>query len=343
MGIREFVQAIPKVDLNLQLTGALVNDSLLMIARQNGVPATVDDFDNWVALLEAPDNDRLDEIAAAAGSWVMYPEDIARVVYDVGVSLHKQNIGYAEICVAPSRFLANGKMNIDVFINALNDGRDRALRAWGVDMAWIFCIPVDNPRAGDDVARWVTGASARNGNVVALGMLGRDDAQPVGQFKRAYATARKKEVRTVSNAGSDLGPAGIAEALEVLNPHRLTDSLGIAQDESALQSIRNLEIPLIVSLGRAMRTRKVKTLSNFPLRDLLESGVQVALSADMPSLYQSTLIDEYVWAHEKCGLTVDEITELARQSVRLSFLDDDRKSDMLQRLEDGLPFAKASL
>ena len=39
MGFREFVGAIPKVDLNLQLTGALVKESLLMIARQNGVPA----------------------------------------------------------------------------------------------------------------------------------------------------------------------------------------------------------------------------------------------------------------------------------------------------------------
>lgn len=343
MGFREFVQAIPKVDLNLQLTGALVNESLLMIARQNAVPANSEDFDEWVALLEKPDYDRLDDIAAAVGSWVMYPEDIARVVYDIGVSLHKQNIVYAEICVAPSRFLATGRMNIDVFINALNDGRDRALRAWGVDMSWIFCIPADNPRAGDDVARWVTGAAARNGNVVALGMLGREDAQPVGQFKRAYATARKKEVHTVSNAGSDLGSAGVAEALEVLNPHRLTDSTDIVQDESVLQLIRSLEIPLIVSLSRAMRLRKVKALSEYPIRKLLEGGVQVVLSAGMPSLYQSTLIDEYVWAHEECGLTVDEIIELARQSIRQSFLDEERKHDMLQRLEDGLLFAKASL
>ena len=343
MGFREFVQAIPKVDLNLQLTGAMAKESLLMIARQNGAPANFEDFDEWVALLDQPDYDRLDEIAAAAGSWVMYPEDIARVVYDVGVSLHKQNIGYAEICVAPSRFLAIGKMNIDVFINALNDGRDRALRAWGVDMSWILCVPAENPRAGDDVARWVTGATARSGNVVALGMLGREDAQPVGQFKRAYATARKKEARTVSNAGSDLGAVGVVEALEILNPHRLTDTIDIAQDESVLQLIRNLEIPLIVSLSRAMRLRKVKSPSKYPLRELLDSGIQVALSAGMPSLYQSTLIDEYVWAHEECGLTIDEIIELARQSIRLSFLDDERKRDMLQRLEDGLLFAKASL
>lgn len=343
MAFRDFIQAIPKVDLNLQLTGALVKDNLLMIARQNGVPTTVEDFDQWVALMDAPDNDRLDEIAAVAGSWVMYPEDITRVVYDIGVALHRQNVCYTEICVAPTPFLSGGGMSFDVFISALNDGRDRALRAWGVDMSWILCVPSDNPRAGDDVARWVTGASAKSGNVVALGMLGREDAQPIGQFKRAYATARKKDAFTISNAGSDLGAEGVTTALEVLNPHRLTDSMDIAQDESVLQLINSLEIPLVVSLNRALRLRKVRSASKYPLRQLLDSGVQVVLSAGMPSLYQSTLIDEYALAHEKCGLSVDEIVELARHSIRLSFLDEERKQQLLDRFEESLLFAKASL
>ena len=343
MSFREFINAIPKVDLNLQLTGALVKDNLLMIARQNGVPTSVEDFDKWVALLDAPDADRLDEIAAIAGSWVMYPEDISRVVYDIGVALHKQNVCYAEISVAPSPFVSTGVMSIDVFINALNDGRDRALRGWGVDMSWVFCIPSDNPRAGDDVARWVTGVSARNGNVVALGMLGKEGAQPVGQFKRAYATARKKDVFTVGNAGSDLGAEGVHSALEALNPHRLTDSIDIAQDESVLQLIRDLEIPLVVSLNRALRLRRIRKASKYPLRQLMESGVQVVLSAGMPSLYQSTLIDEYELAHEECGLSVDEIIDLARQSIRLSYLDEERMQSLLDRFEESLLFAKASL
>ena len=343
MPFREFVRAIPKVDLNLQLTGALIKDGLLMIARHNGVPAALEDYDKWVTLLDTPDAVRLDEIAAVAGSWIQYPEDITRVVYDIGVSLHKQNIRYVEICVAPSDFVGAGNMNIDVFLHALNDGRDRALRAWGVDMSWILCIPTDNPRAGDDVVRWATSANARNGNVVAVGMSGREGLQPIGQFKRAFATAHKKDIKTVVNAGSELGAAGISDALEELIPQRLTDSWGILDDDSLLDTIVTLEIPVIVSINRALRTGKVRNASEYPLRKLLESNVQIALSAGMPSLYQSSLEDEYVLAHEACGLTVDETIELARQSVRLAYLDEERQQDLLDRLEESLLFAKASL
>ena len=333
MSLREFIAAIPKVELNLQLTGALRKESLLMIAKQNGVPAARDDFEQWVKLLDRPDYARLDEIAREAGSWVMYPEDVALIVYDIGVALSKQNIQYAEIVVAPSDFVGAAHMNIDTFIDALNDGRDRALRGWQVDMSWILCIPRDSPRSGDDVARWATSHAARFGNVVALGLMGPEDIQPIGQFRRAFATARKKEIFTVVNAGSSLGVSGIAAALDDLDPHRLTDSWGIAEHKVTLNRLAEGRIPLVVSMSRAQRLGLTKTPGDYPLRQLLDSGVNVVLSSGMPALYQSALIDEYEMAHNECGLDVDSVILMARQSIELSFLDDKRKDALLKRFD----------
>ena len=342
MTLREFIAAIPKVELNLQLTGALRKESLLMIARQNGVPAATDDFEGWVELLDRPDYERLDEIARVAGSWAMYPEDIALAVYDIGVTLSKQNVRYAEIAVTPSDFIGSARMNIDVFLDALNDGRDRALRGWKVDMSWILCIPRNNPRAGDDVARWATSSTARQGNVVALGLTGEEDAQPVGQFRRAFGTAQKKELFTVANAGSSLGASDINEILDELQPLRLIDSWGIAEDESTLSRLRDGGIPVVVSLTRALRMGLVETANDYPLKHLLDSNLQIALSSGMPSLYQSTLIDEYALAHDDCGLTLDELVQLARRSIELSYLDEERKDNLLRSFDSEVESAKAT-
>ncbi len=343
MSLREFIAAIPKVELNLQLTGALSRESLLMIAHQNGVPAELERFDDWVNLLDAPDYARLDEIARVAGKWVRYPEDIARVVYDIGVALSKQNVPYAEVAVAPSDFLDAYGMSIDLFIEALNDGRDRALRGWNVDMSWIFCIPRDNPRAGDDAARWAAGATARRGNVVALGLLGPEDAQPVGQFHRAFATARKKDIFTVAHAGGALGIKGVAAALEGLNPHRLTDSWGIHEDESLLDSLAQASLPVVVSISRALRLGLIQQASDYPLQQLFDSGLPIILSSGMPSLYQTSLVDEYMLAHEACGLGIDEIVELAKRSIVLSYMDDEAKASLLTSFEQQVMTAKNAL
>lgn len=343
MNLRELIAAIPKVELNLQLTGAFSKESLLMIARQNGIPAELDDFDVWANLLDAPDYSRLDEIARAVGKWVRYPEDIARVVYDIGVALSKQNVRYAEIVVVPSDFMEASRMSIEVFIDALNDGRDRALRGWNVDMSWIFGIPRDNPRAGDDAARWATGAAARRGNVVALGLLGPEDVQPAGQFRRAFATARKKGIFTVAHAGGLLGSQGLAAALDELNPHRLTDCWGLHKDEAALRSLAESDLPLVVSISRALRLGLIKRAADYPLRKWVDSGLPIALSTGRPTLYQTSLIDEYMLAHEACGLDADEIIELVKRSIVLSYRDDESKKEMLASFERQTTRAKKAL
>lgn len=333
MSLRELLTAIPKVELNLQLTGALHNDSLLMIAKQNGIPSAREDFDAWLALLENPDYGRIDEIAREAGSWAMYPEDIALLVYDMGVALSKQNVVYAEVMVAPPDFVGSAQMNMDTFIEALNDGRDRVLRGWNVDMAWILCIPRDNPRSGDDVARWATSQAARAANVVAMGLTGSEEAQPIGQFRRAFDTAHRKEIHTVVSAGGLSGARGLVEALEELNPARLTEAWGISQDDDASGQLMANEKQLVVSISRAQCLGLTKSASDYPLRQLTDRDMRLALSSGMPALYQTTLIDEYVMASEACGLDVDEVLRLARRSIELSFMDAERKDALLHRFD----------
>ena len=341
MGLHEFFAAIPKVDLNLQLTGAFVDEGLLMIARQNGVPADSEDFAFWADMLVNPDYKRVDELAAVAGSWVRYPEDVARVVYDIGVVLAKAKVSYAEISVTPSEFIGKSSMSIDVFINALNDGRDRALRAWGVDMAWILCIPRDNPRVGDDVARWATSAAAKGGNVVALGLIGEDDAQPVGQFKRAFATARKKGIFTVAQTDG-MDADSLLLALEELEPHRLSETWAIHNQPYIINRLAEAGIPVVLSISRALRRGLIDAASAYPLRTLVDNKVQALLASGMPRLYQSSLVDEYVMAVEQCGLELNDVVDLARRSIQLSFLDDERKQTLLDNFDKQLEFARLS-
>lgn len=341
MTFRDFITALPKVELNLQLTGALRKESLLLIANQNGLPSQLDDFDRWVDLLDKPDPSRIDEMAREFGSWLMYPEDLALAVYDIGVALSKQNVRYAEIAVAPSNFVGSARMNFDAFLDALNDGRDRSVRAWNVDMSWILCVPRDNPRAADDVARWVSGRAARQGNVVAFGLSGREDIQPVGQFRRAFATARKKEVYTIVEAGENLGASGIVEAMEELQPRRLINSWRLAEDESVLNQVVDSGLPLVMSITRSLASGQIKKGHDAPLPRLLDSKVDVVLSCDHPSLYPNTLIDEYVIAHDECRIATDTVTQLARRSIELSRMAAERKENMLRSFDFELKSARA--
>ena len=55
MSTASFVQALPKVELNIQLEGAIQPQTLAVIADQNEIYEKMKHFQDWVNLINAPD------------------------------------------------------------------------------------------------------------------------------------------------------------------------------------------------------------------------------------------------------------------------------------------------
>ncbi len=326
-----FIESMPKVELNVSLEGAIHKPTLMMLAERNEIAESLKHFDDWVNLINEPDYARTYEIVRMACSWMKQPDDLTRIVYDAATNLAKQNVRYAEMSVNPAWY-ADLSLTFDDFLAAINDGRDRAQRAWGIDLAWVFTIPREEPRRADELARWVSTAAARRGGVVALGISGEEAAQPVGQFERAFKTVEKKEIARVVRVGEQ-GVESIQQAIEVLNPTRLIDAWGVADSPDALTMLIDNSITLEVSPTRALKQGWVETLADYPLRKLYDEGVSLVIGSDMPSMYQTTLNDEYLAAIEAGDLSQDEFENLALNAVRLSLLDDAKKAELLASFE----------
>ena len=113
------------------------------------------------------------------------------------------------------------------------------------------------------------------------------------------------------------------------------------EDESVLRQVADSGIPLVVSIARSLATGQTKTAPHAHLGQLLKSKVDVVLSCDQPSLYQRTLIDEYVMANEECGIATDTLVQLARRAIELSRMDAERKENMLRSFDFELKTARA--
>lgn len=329
MSLESFIESMPKAELHVRLDGALLRETLLNLAEQNEIFDSQKQLNHWVGLIDKPDFVKLDETARTISSWAMYPEDLALIVYELGVQFSKQNVRYVEVGVDPTTFVDVG-MGFEEFMAAINDGRDRAERGWGIKMGWVMTIPREKPRRGDDVARWATGAAARKGRVVALGLAGPEDSQPVGQFKRAFNTVEKKLLPRTAHAGDITVPEGISESLEQLNPNRLMDSWGLIDQPELIQHLDAQGISLCICLSREQKIGHVAAVKEYPLRQLYDHGVRLVLGSGMPSFYKTSLNAEYLRAVNDCGLAVDELIELALNAVRYSFLPDDEKHSMME-------------
>ncbi|MBL8163257.1 MAG: hypothetical protein JNJ61_14820 [Anaerolineae bacterium] len=326
MSIESFIQAMPKVELNLQFEGALHRDALLLIAEQNDVADSVKHFNQWVQLLDRPDYQRLDDLTQVLCKWVMQPEDLTRLVYEMGVGLAKQQVRYAEVTINPIVFIDSG-LTFEQFLNAINDGRSRVERGWGVKIGWVLAIPRDQPRRADDLVRWTSSVPAKKGGVVGIGLTGREDSQPAGQFERVFKTAHKKDIPRLVQAGDRQRAEGILDVIHNLAPNRIVGGFGSADAPDVLNLLREQQITLDISLAGALCLGWVGRYGDYPLRHLYDEAIHFTIGSGMPALFKTSLTQEYLAVVEHCGFSVGELCEVALNAVRSSFQDEaDRKA-----------------
>jgi adenosine deaminase len=324
MSIESFIRAMPKAELHVHLEGAFLKETLVNIADENDARANLKHFDTWLKLLDNPDYTRLDQISRTVSQWLQYGEDLTRLVYDLGVALSKQNVRYAEVSFTPTLY-SHMSLTLESMVEALNDGRDRVQRGWGVRMAWILTLPRDDPRKAEELIRFAGTLSAKRAGVVAIGLAGRENAQPPAQFERAFKSAEKKDVMRVLHGGDVFGVEGTLDTLVMLRPNRLIEGVGAADAPDTIQMLVDNHIPLDICMARALCMNEAESYAAIPLRQYINAGVSVLLSTDMPSYLKTTLSNEYIAAVEHAGITIDELQEVALNAVRAALLPNETK------------------
>jgi adenosine deaminase len=325
MSVERFIAAMPKVELYVHLEGAYPKEILALIAEQNDVPLKVKHYDQILRSLDNPDYTRIDDLMRNISQWIQQPEDLTRTVYELGVSLAKQNVRYAEVGICPLYFLDQG-MTFEQFLSAVNDGRNRVERAWRVRLAWILYIPVSDPRRAEDVLRWATNTAARKGGVVGFGVMGREIASSLEDFERVLRTAQKKGIPRVVQAGNT--PEAVQLIVEHLAPERLVGSGVGAEDTNASRTLSDQKVAYNVAVTGTVRSGLIFGTEGHPIRRMFDDGLHVCVGTGLPSLYHTTLSNEYTTLIRNLGFSVGEIQMLCLNAVQASFQEETAKQSM---------------
>jgi len=332
MTIEGFIQAMPKVEINLQLEGAMPSALLLHFANRNDIADGSKQYRAWEALVKQPDPKRAFEIAAVTSGWLKHLDDLKRVVYEVGLALAKQNVRYAEIAVNPTLY-EGMTTSLDELFDALNDGSRRVKAGWGLEIAWLLVTSREEPRRAEDFVRFARSAAGRQAKIVGLMLSGKESAQPAGQFERAFKQAEKQGLLRAVRAGDSEKLQGVLAAIENLAPNRLIDACGLVGSEDTMHLVAEGGIAVCIGASRAVKVGLVGSMDEIGLHAMLDHGIVVSVGQDMPALYDTTLNNEYLKLLEVGALTLDSIEDIALNAVRASFLPDDVKKSMVEEFK----------
>jgi adenosine deaminase len=312
--------ALPKAHLHVHLEAAMREATLRQWCAEDGieVPPLVD-YADFTAFLGA---------YGLLIDLLHTPERVGRLLDEVVADAAAQGVVALEFASIPEKAVAfdSAEDALEFILPAAAD----AGRRHGV---WTGSIVSIDRGAGREHALEAARLAARfaDRGVVAVGLVADERGNPVADAAGAFAIARDAGLGVVPHAGELAGPDEVRSAIE-LGVDRIQHGVRAVEDPRVLELLAERGTCLDVCPTSNVVLDVYPSLEEHPLPQLLEAGVRCSLGADDPLLFGVDVVDEYVAAHVRMGVSVARLVGVARASIESSFAPDDVKRDALARI-----------
>ncbi len=336
MDLSSFIAGLPKAELHVHHVGsaspAIVSE--LAMRHPGVVPVDTEELRRF---FEFRDFAHFVDVYLAVVSLIRTDDDVRYLTYEVARELATtQHVKYAELTCTPYTSVLPDDQDhgipIEAYTEALEDARIAAERDFGIVLRWIYDIPGESGMPAADA----TLSFATNHRVDALigfGLGGPEIGVARAQFKPHFDAARRVGLHSVPHAGETTGPETVWDALRLLGAERIGHGTSAAQDSALLEYLAAHDVPLEVCPSSNIATKAVAALEEHPIAAFRDAGVTITVNSDDPSMFGTSLNQEYEIAARLLDLDADGIADLARAAVRASFAEPEAKAALLRDIE----------
>jgi len=245
------------------------------------------------------------------------------------VRCRDEGIVHSEIMFDPQTHTDRGiafATVMDGFLSAMEEAQAQ----WGQSSALImsFLRHLDE----DSAFETLRSAEPYRDKIQSVGLDSSEMGHPPGKFARVYAEARSQGYRPVSHAGEEGPPEYIWEALQVLEVERIDHGVRCLEDDELVRHLVQSQVPLTVCPLSNVRLCVFEQMSDHPLLQMLDAGLNVTVNSDDPPYFGGYLMDNFSALHDEIDLDLGQAKQLAANSIRASFLPDEDKDAWLSRI-----------
>jgi len=310
---------LPKAHLHLHFTGSMRHETLVELARRDGIPLPEALVEDWPPHLSAADEKgwfRFQRLYDIARSVLRTEDDVRRLVLEAAEEDVRDGGRWLEIQVDPSGFAARFG-GITAFTDLVLDAvRDASVRT-GLGMAVVIAANrTRHPMDARTLARLAAQYAGRG--VVGFGLSNDERRGDTEEFGPAFRIAERAGLLLAPHGGELRGPDNIRACLDHLHADRLGHGVRVGEDPKLLDRIVEQGVALEVCPVSNVALGVYSDLTSVPLPQLLDAGATVALGADDPLLFGSRLEGQYATMRAAHDLSDEQLAELARMSIRAS-------------------------
>jgi adenosine deaminase len=325
---------LPKAELHLHLEGTLEPETILRLAERNHVALPYRDVDELAARYRFDDLQSFLDLYYANMATLCTAQDFADMTHAYLARAATAGVRHAEVFLDPQAHTARG-----VALEEVLDGVTTALTAapstYGISTGLIITMLRD--LSADSAMQTLQQILQIGTPILGVGLDSAEVGNPPSKFRAVFDRARAEGLHTVAHAGEEGPPAYIWEALDLLGAERIDHGVRCLEDERLVARLAEEQIPLTVCPLSNVRLQVVRQLADHPLPLMLKAGLLVTVNSDDPAYFGGYVDDNYDAIAAALDLDEATLAELARNSVRASFLDAGRRTALLAEIDAAGP------
>ncbi len=331
--MKAFIRRLPKAELHLHLEGTITPATLVELSRRHDArPITLPEAE---ALYQFTDFTGFIEAFKAVTRQLIGPDDYELAAWRMIERLAAQGVVHAEVYISVGviyMWRNHDPACFEPIFAGLERARIRGERELGLSLFWIFdAVRHFTVEEAVRVFRKAAELRPAHPSIIGIGLGGDERRTGSEPFRALYAEAREAGLRLTNHAGETTGPEAVWEALTI-GSERLGHVLSAVEDPDLIQELKVRSIGLELNPTSNVRTGVCPSFSSHPLRRYFDQGLLVTLNSDDPAFFGSDLANEYLLAHTEQGFALEELRQLAANSIHASFLPEPKKQTWLSQI-----------
>ncbi len=327
----ELLRALPKTDLHCHLDGSMRLKTILELAEQQKVKLPADTEEGLARAIHMGKVCKsLDEYLVAFDvtlSVLQTAPALERAAYELAIDAAAENVKWLEVRYSPALHQQKG-LKMTTVIDAVLEGLRHAKRETGIKTGVIICgIRHINPQTSLRLAELCV--AYKNRGVIGFDLAGAEMNFPAKDHRQAFQLILKNNVNCTAHAGEAFGPESISQAIHNLGSHRIGHGVRLREDGDLLNYVNDHRIPLEMCPSSNLQTRAVESLESHPLRFYFDYGLRVTINTDNRLITDTTVTKELLIAHERIGMSLEDLTTILVSGFKSAFLPFREKQDML--------------
>ena len=329
---RQYIEKMPKVELHVHLDGAFVLDFLFdLVQKYGGAPEikSIADLRNKFVFRDFP---HFIETWFWKNRFFREPVDFEESAYQTLQEFSRQNIVYLEAIFSPWDYKESGVDPKDI-ARANQNAVKRAQADFNIRCRLMVDITRDHGHEHamdrlDEITPYL------GEEIIGIGLGGSEQRFPAHLFKDVFIEAKRRGFHCVAHAGEVVGPESVWSAIKDLETERIGHGVRAVEDPELVEYLRIKQIPLEVCIVSNIKTGVYSSFNEHPFAELFHKGLLVTVNSDDPTMFGSSLADEYSVLYQNMNLTLPEIRHVQINAVESSFapMDEKRKiKDLINR------------